>query len=270
MFVEERKIVCTSSCGKHALVGILSTPDIATASLKNGMQPVIILLHGAMAHKNSFYHKDLSASLADKFNCHVYRYDQVGSGESLDGGAGPSAAADTEGYRECGPRNMMNGFHRDVEDLRVVVHVLAQQHKLFVAGIIGHSRGGLLAHLFAAQYGTMLGIRSVVGVNMRWDLSFWHELRKRDIARNGTCVLRWSNRGVKMKHTVEQTHVEEFMAIGEGALQAMASITMPVLNVYVRVLALCHCFQGRRALCLFVLESASLLDSASLGNLLHK
>ena len=94
--------------GIHRLVGILTQPSAGVAARGE----VVVLVHGGMANKNSFYHKHLASKLASE-GFHVFRCDFVGNGESE-----PifKAAADgtdtTEAYR-----NMMSGFWLDVEDL---------------------------------------------------------------------------------------------------------------------------------------------------------
>lgn len=63
---KEVKITCKSSCGHHTLAGILTSPTnrAATELVHGEAQSVVVLLHGAMANKNSFYHKTLAANLA--------------------------------------------------------------------------------------------------------------------------------------------------------------------------------------------------------------
>ena len=95
--------------GAHELVGILTRPPAGVAARGEA----VVLVHGGMANKNSFYHKHLASKLASELGYHVFRFDFVGNGESF-----PifKKAADgtetTEAYR-----NMMSGFWLDVEDL---------------------------------------------------------------------------------------------------------------------------------------------------------
>ena len=60
--------------GIHRLVGILSQPSAGVAARGE----VVVLVHGGMANKNSFYHKHLASKLASEA-FHVFRFDFVGN-----------------------------------------------------------------------------------------------------------------------------------------------------------------------------------------------
>eukprot|EP01047_Picozoa_sp_COSAG01_P064136 COSAG01_NODE_8437_length_2785_cov_4.217424_4_plen_205_part_00 len=72
------------SASDHTLVGILTHPTEASATCSAGTSPApcVLLLHGGMANKNSFYHPALAARLAADGGRHVFRYDGTGNGES--------------------------------------------------------------------------------------------------------------------------------------------------------------------------------------------
>ena len=63
--------------GGHSLIGVLTKP---TGQWTNNSQKVVVLVHGAMANKNSFYHKHLAEHLTTELGYHTFRYDALGVG----------------------------------------------------------------------------------------------------------------------------------------------------------------------------------------------
>jgi pimeloyl-ACP methyl ester carboxylesterase len=76
--MEEIQVKFVAS-GGNQLSGILTKPLSSTGANEN---KVVVLVHGGMAHKNSFYHPSLAYSLATEEGFTVFRYDALSAGES--------------------------------------------------------------------------------------------------------------------------------------------------------------------------------------------
>lgn len=75
-----------SLLGRHTLVGVLATPvgtsgdGVGVRSANDNAGPawdgneVVVLVHGAMANKNSFYHKHLAVLHARSLSLYIYMF----------------------------------------------------------------------------------------------------------------------------------------------------------------------------------------------------
>jgi|EP00945_MAST-04E_sp_MAST-4E-sp1_P006403 hypothetical protein len=202
--------------GGHYLVGILTKPT--TNKLNTNQKKVIILVHGGMANKNSFYHKHLAKCLSIELGYCTFRYDLLAHGESV-----PI-------FKERGSkeqyRNMMSGFLKNLDDLKTACEYLQGTHGLQIAYVFGHSAGGQLAHMLAVRHGERFRFEGVAGINMRFDLEYW---RKTYTSKNGDWVLNFKNRGKAVCHTVKRHDVD---AYADVPMKEVSGIECEVLNVY--------------------------------------
>lgn len=218
----EHKMSYAAADGAHELVGILTRPPAGVAARGEA----VVLVHGGMANKNSFYHKHLASKLASELGYHVFRFDFVGNGESF-----PifKKAADgtetTEAYR-----NMMSGFWLDVDDLAWTCEYLAVDHGLKVACAIGHSRGGQVCHMMAVKHGARLGIPRIVGCNMRYNLEYWRASRCKAVAEHGHWTLGWRNRGQPVEHRVSAADIDIYAGVPMHQVRLLTGVR--VLNCY--------------------------------------
>ncbi|KAM0755544.1 alpha/beta-hydrolase [Meredithblackwellia eburnea MCA 4105] len=128
----EEKIRIKSKTGND-IVGILQSPATlplppAQASLK----PIVLIIHGILAHKNQIYHKRLADALVNERHLPSFRYDLRAQG------------GETEGKWE------QANFYDDVADLEEVVEYL-KGRGYFVHSVIGHSRGAIISFLYLCQ-----------------------------------------------------------------------------------------------------------------------
>ena len=93
--VEEQTLKYASSCGRYMLSGTITRPVTPTGKLppRCTVAPFshlstsafsskcIVLVHGGMANKNSFYHKHMAANLTGQLGYCTFRFDFVGNGE---------------------------------------------------------------------------------------------------------------------------------------------------------------------------------------------
>jgi hypothetical protein len=56
--------------------------------------------------------------------------------------------------------------------------------------------------MFACRYADALDVPRVCGVNMRFNLEYWRDTFKKNVAEKGHWTLVWKNRGQPIKHTV--------------------------------------------------------------------
>jgi pimeloyl-ACP methyl ester carboxylesterase len=208
----------------NRLVGLLTTPvrKQSRPATKHGR--CAVLLHGGMANKNSFYHRELARGLAEELGYSVLRYDATGNGESGPIVEEPHAQGAPE---QC--RNMMSGFMDDVSDLACTVRWLQAIRGLTVEVAIGHSRGAQVTHIFAAQH-PELGVARIIGTNMRWDLSYWRTTWEANVQAHGHWTLKWKNRGQELAHTVTAKDIEAYTSVPLES--ACRSIRAKVLNCY--------------------------------------
>jgi hypothetical protein len=200
--------------GGHSLIGVLTKP---TGQWTNNSQKVVVLVHGAMANKNSFYHKHLAEHLTTELGYHTFRYDALGVGESI-------PIYQTNSSEQF--RNMMSGFWENVKDLKSACEFLQSTHGLRVAFVFGHSYGGQLAHMFAVQYGQRFGLEGIGGINMRFDLEYWRETYYKH---NQNWVLKFKNRGKLVQHTVTKDDVDLYAQV---PMLDVEKITCDVINIY--------------------------------------
>ena len=214
--MEEIKLKYPSANTKHTLVGLLTIPPQPSSSSNK----CIILVHGGMANKNSFYHKYLAKHLTEHLGYYTFRFDHIGNGESQ-----PIFVKDTkEQYR-----NMMSGFWEDVDDLKATVEFLPTHgnYELQVECVVGHSRGGQVVHMFAHKYQTLFNIPRIIGVHMRYDLEYWR--KQLHEAYNGKWVLKWKNRGQEIEHNVTDKDVNIY---SEVPMHLVSELNCQVLNIY--------------------------------------
>ena len=209
----ERRLTFRGASGNE-LVGLLTSPARDASA-------VVLLVHGGMANKNSFYHKHLAQRLGDELGYCTFRYDMSGNGESV--------PITKPGSSEQA-RNMMGGFWEDVADLRVAVLFLQRDRGLRVDCIVAHSRGGQVAHMLAARHGAELGIPRIAGANMRFDLEYWRSTRAKYVAgEEGEWKLQFKNRGKAAQHTVSEEDVDVYASV---PMHEVAGIECEVLNAY--------------------------------------
>lgn len=103
------------------IVGILqrSHPSRSTQS-----QPIALLVHGILSHKDQIYHRPLANALASDLGMDSFRYDLTGQG------------GETEG------KFAMANFDDDVRDLERVIDYLREEH-----GYVIHVRKSSLSKL---------------------------------------------------------------------------------------------------------------------------
>lgn len=224
----DSKVFYPSADGRHTLVGILTSPakpqDQSAAQPSNGKN-VVVLVHGAMANKNSFYHKYFAETLSTDLGFHVFRFDFTGNGES-----GPIFKKTDDGKDSDEQyRNMMESFWCDVSDLAKTCEYLNEKHGLTTACIIGHSRGGQVAHMFAVQHASRLKIPRIIGTNMRFYLEFWRTTYRKYVAEEGRWTLQWKNRGAPIKHIVSDADVNLY---AEVPMHDVSKLGVKVLNCY--------------------------------------
>lgn len=107
------------------IVGILREQgsSSSTSAKKKGEQakPIVLILHGVLAHKDQLYHRQLAQSLSvDSF-----RFD---------------FRANDESPGEWG----MGDFEKDLQDLHVIIKQLREEYNYHVEALVGHSRGALV------------------------------------------------------------------------------------------------------------------------------
>jgi hypothetical protein len=80
----------------------------------------------------------------------------------------------------------------------------------------------------------LTGLRHVIVVNMRWDLSHWKRARESYMSKHGgrPWVLRWRSRGVALKHTVSEHDVTEYGAVPMDSVRELRDMDVKVLVVY--------------------------------------
>ena len=226
--VVSEKVAYTGASGL-TLVGILTTPrsSIATttsssssSSSSSPSSSCVLLLHGGMANKNSFYSPFLAERLAAELGLSTFRFDCTGCGESL-------PITSPEGaHPEEQSRNMMGGFWDDVADVGATIAFLSTERGLSVDTLVGHSRGGQVAHMYAMRHPSS-SVRRVVGANMRFDLEYWRDTWA---TKGGDWTLAWKNRGKRVQHAVIKADVDTYAEVPMGDVAQLHHVD--VLNIY--------------------------------------
>lgn len=191
VMVEAEERLIFSGASGNSLAAVLTTPA-------TGSDAVVLLVHGGMANKNSFYTKPLVARLSQELGYCTFRFDMCGNGES-----GPITKPGTTEQA----RNMMSGFWDDVAELRAAVLYLQRERGLRVDCVVAHSRGAQVAHMLAARHGAELGLPRIAGANMRFDLEYWRSTWAKHVAEEGGWTLAFTNRGKKVEHNVSKARV---------------------------------------------------------------
>ncbi|CAD7703188.1 unnamed protein product [Ostreobium quekettii] len=122
----------------ESLAGILVDP---------GSPIAVVLAHGFTLSKDWIHYPVLAERLADR-SVGSFRFDFSGHGES-------------EGRFEYG------NFWKAVGDVRAAVEWLREEVEKRVVGLIGHSKGGIVAVLYASEFDD---IPSVVNISGSFDL----------------------------------------------------------------------------------------------------
>ncbi|ORY78426.1 Alpha/Beta hydrolase protein [Leucosporidium creatinivorum] len=113
------------------IVGILqrARPEEGTRG-----QPVVLIIHGVLAHKDQVYHKKLANRLAEERGWDSFRYDLRGQGGESEGKWG-----------------MMN-LDDDIVDLKVVIAYLEEEWGYRIHLIIAHSRGSMITAYYLSCF----------------------------------------------------------------------------------------------------------------------
>ncbi|WJX24198.1 hypothetical protein P8452_13333 [Trifolium repens] len=120
------------------LVGILHQSGPTTTQ-------VVILCHGVRSSKDTRIIVNLAVAL-EKAQISSFRFDFSGNGES-------------EGSFE-------NGFWTEVDDLHSVIQHFRESNRV-VRAIVGHSKGGVIALLYASKYHD---VKTIVNLSGRYNL----------------------------------------------------------------------------------------------------
>ncbi|KAL8280985.1 hypothetical protein RQP46_006664 [Phenoliferia psychrophenolica] len=144
--MSQTKVHIANSAGP-AIVGILqrARPQEPTAG-----RPLVLIVHGVLAHKDQLYHKRLANELATERGMDSFRYDMRGQG------------GETEGFWEQG------NFDDDADDLESVIAYLSSTYGYHVHTLIGHSRGSIVTGLFLSTRAHR-PIRFWINVSGRYD-----------------------------------------------------------------------------------------------------
>ncbi|KAE8666879.1 Detected protein of confused Function [Hibiscus syriacus] len=134
--IEQQRVIIPNKHGEK-LVGLLHETE---------SKEIVVLCHGFRSCKDYRIMVNLAAAL-EKEGISVFRFDFSGNGES-------------EGSFEYG------SYYREVDDLHAVVRHFSSGNRV-VSAILGHSKGGDVALLYASKY---RDIRIVVNVAGRCDM----------------------------------------------------------------------------------------------------
>jgi len=130
----ESKVTFANPSTRNKLVGILNDAK---------SDGVVILCHGYCGSKEGFVYPQLAKALALK-KISSLRFDFSGNGES-------------EGAFEFG------NYYQEVSDLRAAVEYVRTTLRRKVAAVVGHSKGGNVVLLYAAQYDDVPLVVNVAG-----------------------------------------------------------------------------------------------------------
>ncbi|XP_016162876.1 uncharacterized protein LOC107605497 isoform X2 [Arachis ipaensis] len=133
---EKRRIIIRNYHGEN-LVGILH--DAESTQL-------VIICHGFQSSKERIPMVNLAAAIEND-GISAFRFDFSGNGES-------------EGSFQYG------NYYREVEDLRAVIQHFREQ-KFVITAIVGHSKGGNVALLYASKY---KDVHAIVNISGRFNL----------------------------------------------------------------------------------------------------
>lgn len=104
--MSDERLEIPHPAGAPNIVGILHrTPSAANSSTSSPSKPLVLIIHGQLAHKNQSYHRRLASSLSEERGWSSYRYDLRGQG------------GETEAITEW----TSAGYEADVDDLQLVV-----------------------------------------------------------------------------------------------------------------------------------------------------
>ncbi|KAL6953454.1 hypothetical protein U1Q18_048789 [Sarracenia purpurea var. burkii] len=130
--IQQQKVAIQNSHGEK-LAGIMH---------ETGSPELVILCHGFRSSKDRIPMVNLAAALG-KMGISAFRFDFVGNGES-------------EGIFRYG------GYRREANDLRDVVQYFRGK-KRSIAAIIGHSKGGNAALLYASMHNDVCKVANISG-----------------------------------------------------------------------------------------------------------
>ena len=214
------------------LAGILATPEASSpiSSL------CVILVHGGMSHKNSFYHKHVASKLVADLGISVFRYDRNNNGQS-ESSPGP------------GTRNFMGSFWEDVDDLGAAIEYLRTEKRLTTCCLIGHSAAFQVIAQFAVKRCVDRGRAPpplLVNVHSRFDLSFWYdEWRRKTTSKGdggegggsggggGEWLLTWKSYGKTKEHRVSLADAKTYSSVSmANVVRLNDAADVDVLSVY--------------------------------------
>ncbi|XP_020227422.1 uncharacterized protein LOC109808720 [Cajanus cajan] len=140
---QQQKVIIPNKHG-NKLVGILH---------ETGTKEIVILCHGLRASKENFIMTNIAAALANA-GISSFRFDFTGNGES-------------EGAFEFG------SYWREADDIHSVAQHFHEANRTVIA-IVGHSKGGNAALLYASKYHD---IKTIVNLSGSHDLKIGLEFR---------------------------------------------------------------------------------------------
>lgn len=133
--MSDERLEIPHPAGAPNIVGILHrTPSAANSSTSSPSKPLVLIIHGQLAHKNQSYHRRLASSLSEERGWSSYRYDLRGQG------------GETEAITEW----TSAGYEADVDDLQLVVDWFVNEGYTITL-IVGHSRGSAVSSYFLSN-----------------------------------------------------------------------------------------------------------------------
>jgi len=155
-----------------------------------GRQPVAIVAHGMMCHKNSIF----QPKLCDKLPMDSFRFDFRGNAES------PASWS-------------ISGFDRDIEDLEIVAEWLMRERNYNVDLVIGHSRGALTTMRWITLHQKTLHVRRFIPITPRYRMERIHDrdnIFNADFEKQGYHMMKFQYLGKPAELKVTPEAVEEF------------------------------------------------------------